>query len=269
MSDLVTLDIRDHVADVRLNRPEKMNAVNPELRSAILEAGESLLDAVDVRAVVLSGNGRAFSAGLDMESMAAIADAPADGKNRQQVRTTGDHPGSAFQRAALIWKRLPMPVIGAIHGVAYGAGAQLALGTDIRFVAPDVRFSILEIKWGLVPDVGITQTLRDVVPLDVAKELTWTGRVLDGAAARECGIATHVAEDPHAAAMALAAEIAARSPDAIRRGKTLLERSWYAQPNEMLAFETDLQAELIGSPNQKEAVKAGFEKRTPVFGSAK
>ncbi len=269
MSDLVTIDIQNHVADVRLNRPDKMNAVNPALRSAIEEAGNSLLDAHDVRAVVLSGNGRAFSAGLDMESMAATANAPADGTNRQVVETSGDRPGSAFQRAALVWKRLPMPVIGAIHGVAYGAGAQLALGPDIRFVAPDLRFSILEIKWGLIPDVGITQTLRDIVTLDVAKELTWTGRILDGAAAKACGIATHVAEDPLAAAMELAAEIARKSPDAIRRGKTLLEQSWYAEPNSKLEFETDLQAELIGTPNQAEAVKAGFEKRAPVFGAAK
>ena len=175
MSVLVTIDIKDNVADVRFNRPEKMNAINPDMWKAIYEAGASIENDVDVRAVVLSGNGRAFSAGLDMESMSGIGKS-----SRDDAPSSGDSLGArdgktfanAFQRAAIIWKKLPMPVIGAIHGVAFGAGAQLALGPDIRFVAPDVRFSILEIKWGLIPDVGITQTLRDIVPLDVAKELT-------------------------------------------------------------------------------------------------
>ena len=126
-----------------------------------------------------------------------------DGTGSENSMKSGSgFPENAFQRAAMIWKRLPMPVICAIHGVAYGAGAQIALGAEIRIVAPDMRFSVLEIKWGLIPDVGITQTLRDIVPLDVAKELTWTGRILDGAAAKELGIATRVSENPLAAARA-------------------------------------------------------------------
>ena len=168
MSDLVTIDIKDHVADVRLNRPEKMNAVNPAMWKAIYEAGASLEDEREVRAVVLSGNGRAFCAGLDMESMQGMVarddDAPGSGETLKS--RAGDRPENTFQRAAIVWKRLPMPVIGAIHGVAFGAGAQIALGADIRFMAPDVRFSILEIKWGLIPDVGISQTLREIVSLD-------------------------------------------------------------------------------------------------------
>lgn len=266
MSDLVTIDIKDHVADVRLNRPEKMNAVNPDMWRAIYEAGASLEDKRDVRAVVLSGNGRAFCAGLDMESMQRLGDGGAsESKPSESPRGGADRPENAFQRAALVWKRLPMPVIGAIHGVAFGAGAQIALGADIRVVAPDVRFSILEIKWGLIPDVGITQTLRELVPLDVAKELTWTGRVLDGAEAKALGLATHVAEDPLARAKALAAEIASKSPDAIRRGKQLLETAWRADPRTGLELEAKLQSQLIGSRNQVEAVKANFEKREPEF----
>ncbi|MGB0620380.1 MAG: crotonase/enoyl-CoA hydratase family protein [Myxococcota bacterium] len=267
MSDLVTLDIKDNVADVRFNRPEKMNAINPDMWKAIFEAGASLENDLDVRAVVLSGNGRAFSAGLDMESMQGMA------KRSEEAPGSGDSLGArdgktfanAFQRAAIIWKKLPMPVIGAIHGVAFGAGAQLALGPDIRFAAPDMRFSVLEIKWGLIPDVGITQTLRDVVSLDVAKELTWTGRVLDGPAAKELGIVTHVTETPLEDALALAHDIASKSPDAIRRGKQLLEESWYADAQTGLELESRLQGELIGSPNQIESVKAGFEKRAPVY----
>jgi len=267
MSDLVTIDIKDHVADVRLNRPEKMNAVNPAMWKAIYEAGASLEDEREVRAVVLSGNGRAFCAGLDMESMQGMAarDGDAPGSGETLKSRDGDRPENTFQRAAIVWKRLPMPVIGAIHGVAYGAGAQIALGADIRFMAPDVRFSILEIKWGLIPDVGISQTLREVVSLDVAKELTWTGRILDGPAAREVGLATHVSEHPLEDALALAAEIATKSPDAIRRGKRLLEETWRADDRTGLELEAHLQGQLVGSPNQIESVKANFEKRAPSY----
>ena len=266
MSDLVTIDLKDHVADVRLNRPDKMNAVNPEMWKAVYDAGASLLDNREVRAVVLSGNGRAFCAGLDMASMQGMAtrddSAPGSGNS---LKSGSDLPENHFQRAALIWKRLPVPVICAIHGVAYGAGSQIALGADIRIAAPDMRFSVLEIKWGLIPDVGITQTLRDVVPLDVAKELTWTGRILDGPAAKELGLVTHVSEDPLAQAKELAAEIATKSPDAIRRGKRLLNTSWYADERTGLELEAKLQGELVGSPNQVEAIKANFEKRAPNF----
>jgi enoyl-CoA hydratase/carnithine racemase len=272
MNDLVTVDVQDHVADVRLNRPDKMNAVNPAMWKAIYEAGRGLADADDVRAVVLSGNGRSFCAGLDMESMQGMVggsngdgDAPTSGN----LRSEGALPENAFQRAAIVWKRLPMPVICALHGVAYGAGAQIALGADIRIVAPDVRLSILEIKWGLIPDVGISQTLRALVPLDVAKELTWTGRILDGASARDLGLATRVSEDPLAESLELAREIASKSPDAIRRGKALLEQSWYADERTGLELEARLQGELIGSPNQIEAIKANFEKRPPRFSPAR
>ena len=266
VSDLVTIEVDHHVADVRLNRPDKMNAVNPAMWNAIYEAGTSLMEARDVRAVVLSGNGRGFCAGLDMASMQGMADrdeeAPGSGIS---LKSGTEQPENHFQRAALVWKRIPMPVIGAIHGVAYGAGAQIAMGTDIRIAAPDMRFSILEIKWGLIPDVGITQTLRDVVPLDVAKELTWTGRILDGAMAKELGIVTHVSEEPLAHALELASEIASKSPDAIRRGKTLLEKAWHADERTGLELEAKLQSELVGSSNQVESIKANFEKRAPKF----
>lgn len=266
MSNLVTIDLKDHVADVRLNRPEKMNAVNPEMWKAIYEAGASLMENREVRAVVLSGNGRSFCAGLDMASMQGMTerdnDAPGSGNT---LKGGTDFPENQFQRAALVWKRLPMPVICAIHGVAYGAGAQIAMGADIRIAAPDIRFSVLEIKWGLIPDVGITQTLRDVVPLDVAKELTWTGRIIGGPEAKELGIVTHVAEEPLAQAMELAADIASKSPNAIRRGKTLLQQAWHADERTGLELEAKLQGELVGSPNQVESIKANFEKRAPNY----
>ncbi len=266
MADLVTIEVRDHVADVRLNRPEKMNAINHDMWVAIGESGESLIENREIRAVVLSGNGRGFCAGLDMASFQGMADESGDSPGqRGELASRDDRPENFFQRAALVWKRIPVPVIGAIHGVAYGAGAQIALGADIRIAAPDMRFSILEIKWGLIPDVGITQTLRNVVSLDVAKELTFTGRILDGAAARELGLVTHVSEDPLAEALELAAEIASKSPDAIRSGKRLLEEAWYADERSGLELEARLQRKLIGSPNQIESIKANFEKRAPDF----
>lgn len=264
--DLVSVEIEDHVADVRLNRPDKMNAINTDMWRAIGEAGGALIENRDVRAVVLSGNGRGFCAGLDMASFSDMAarshDAPGAGDS---LKSSNDRPENLFQRAALVWKRVPVPVIAALHGVALGAGAQIALGADIRFATPDLRFSILEIKWGLIPDVGITQTLRDLVPLDVAKELTFTGRMLDGQAAKALGLVTHLSEDPLSEARTLAAEIAAKSPDAIRLGKQLLDTAWHADERTGLELEARLQSRLIGSPNQIESIKANFEKRAPEF----
>ena len=160
---------------------------------------------------------------------------------------------------------MPVPVIAAIHGVAYGGGCQIALGADIRFAAPDAKLSVMEIKWGLIPDMSITQTLRDILPMDVAKELTFSGRILSGEQAQALGLVTHVSEDPLAAAMTLAEEIAGKSPDAIRAGKQLFEESWHADERTGLAMESQLQVELIGSPNQVEAIKANFENRSPDF----
>ena len=267
MTDLVTIDTVDGVADVRLNRPDKYNALSPDMFKAIIEAGQSLAEAKDVRAVVLSGNGRGFCAGLDMQSMQGLADS---GESQQEgaassLLARGDGPENHAQRPAWVWKTLPVPVIAAIHGVAYGGGIQIALGADIRIAAPDAKLSVMEIKWGLVPDMSLTQTLRDVVPLDVAKELTFTGRVLSGEDAKELGLVTRVADNPHAAAMALAREIAGKSPDAIRAGKKLYEDSWHADAGTGLALEASLQTGLIGQPNQVEAVMANFEKRTPEF----
>ncbi|MCY4343043.1 MAG: crotonase/enoyl-CoA hydratase family protein [Gammaproteobacteria bacterium] len=263
MTDLVTVEVDRGVADVRLNRPDKYNALSPEMFKAIIEAGERLAEAREVRAVVLSGNGRGFCAGLDMMSMQGLG---SPGRSSGEgLLSRGDRPENFAQRPAYVWKKLPVPTIAALHGVAYGGGCQIALGADIRFAAPDAKISVMEIKWGLIPDMSITQTLRDLVPLDVAKELTFTGRVLNGDEAREAGLVTHVADDPRAAAMELAREIASKSPDAVRAGKELFETSWHADERTGLALESTLQTALIGSPNQIEAVKSNFEKRAPEF----
>jgi enoyl-CoA hydratase/carnithine racemase len=271
VSDLVTIEMIDGVADVRLNRPDKYNALNPDMFKAIIAAGEQLQHAKELRAVVLSGNGRGFCAGLDMSSFANMADTPpqdaakGEGDSVATLLSRGDGPENFAQRPAYVWKRLPVPVIAAIHGVAYGGGAQIALGADIRIAASDMKMSIMEIKWGLIPDMSLTQTLRDLVPLDVAKELTFTGRVLNGIEAKELGLVTQVAADPHAKAMEIAREIAQKSPDAIRAGKRLLESTWHADEGTGLALEAQLQTALIGSPNQVEAIAANFAKRPPEF----
>ncbi|MCB1683531.1 MAG: crotonase/enoyl-CoA hydratase family protein [Pseudomonadales bacterium] len=267
MTDLVTIETKNGIADVRLNRPEKYNALSPDMFKAIIEAGERLQEARDVRVVVLSGNGPGFCAGLDMSSFQGMAGAgeSRSGETASALLQRDERPENHAQRPAYVWKRLPVPVIAAIHGVAYGGGCQIALGADIRVAAPDARMSVMEIKWGLIPDMSLTQTLRDLVPLDVAKELTFTGRVLSGVEAKELGLVTRVAENPLAVAMSLAEEIAGKSPDAVRAGKRLFEESWHADERTGLALEASLQTALIGSPNQVEAIRANFEKRAPDF----
>jgi enoyl-CoA hydratase/carnithine racemase len=270
MGDLVPIELEGGVADVRMNRPDKYNALSGEMFAALGEAGEKLAEDRSVRAVVLSGNGRGFCAGLDFDSFRAMTGARegGTGSGAPQPRPSRERPDNMFQRSAYTWKRLPVPVIAAVHGVAYGGGFQIALGADIRIARPDARFSILEIKWGLVPDVALTQTVRDVLRLDVVKELVWTGRILDGHEALALGVVTKLADDPLKAAQELAREIAGKSPDAIRSGKRLLEEAWHAEPAAGLALEAKLQGALIGTPNQVEAVKAGFEKREPRFRDA-
>jgi enoyl-CoA hydratase/carnithine racemase len=222
----VTVTVEGGVADVRLNRPEKINALDPAMFEAIVAAGQSVAADPSVRAVVLSGEGRGFCAGLDFSSFQAMAGAE---RGSRVTRDLGDRPEGRItnlgQDAAYVWTEMPVPVIAAVHGVALGGGFQIALGADIRFVAPDTRMSVLEIRWGLIPDMTGTHMLRRLLPLDVAKELTWTGRMVSGTEAVELGLATHLSDDPRADALALAAEIAAKNPLAVRAAKRLLNQS--------------------------------------------
>ena len=260
MSDRVTIEITAGVADVRMNRPDKLNALDPAMFEALVEAGRGLRANREVRAVVLSGEGRAFSAGLDFASFQAIGDSGPDLFARD-----GSSAANYAQSAAHIWHALPMPVIAAVHGVAYGAGFQIAMAPDIRFVAPDARFSVMEIKWGLIPDMGGAQTLRHLVRSDIAKELTFTGRVVSGEEAGALGLASHVDASPRERAFDLAFEIASKSPDAVRAGKRLFNQAWDGSEAAGLRLEEDLQRTLLGGANQVEAVKANFEKRPPKF----
>ena len=271
MSDrIVVTRLPGGVADVRLNRAEKMNALDIPMFEALVATGKELANDRSLRAVVLSGEGRAFSAGLDFSSFQSMAgaarstDGGGAGGNLLAHADTSS-PANFAQRAAWIWTEVPVPVIAAIHGVAYGGGLQIALGADLRFVAADAKLSVMEIKWGLVPDMSGTQTLRRLVRLDVAKELTFTGRVISGTEAVELGLATRVEADPRSAALEAAAAIAAKSPDAIRSAKQLLDASGVVSVVEGLQLEEKLQRGLIGRTNQIEAVRANLEKRAPRF----
>ena len=263
MSDRVTIEVRDGVADVRLNRPDKMNALDGAMFQAIVDAGDRLAADPAVRVVVLSGEGRGFCAGLDIGAFMG-GEPGGDSFDLLGGRAEGRIANLA-QQVAHQWTELPVPVIAAVHGVALGGGIQIALGADLRIVAPDAKLSVLEIRWGLLPDMTGLQTLPRLVGLDVAKELAFTGRMVSGTEAVELGLATRVAEDPRAAAFELAAEIAGKNPDAIRGMKALLQASGTRPLAESYREETRLMLEVIGSPNQLEAVAAYFEKRPATF----
>ncbi len=257
----VEVQVEDGVAVVALSRPEKHNALDIPMFEGIAATTERLAREPGLRAVVLHGNGPSFCSGLDFVSVIAEA-----GGLEGQLEPLRSAPPNRFQRAAYDWINLPVPVIAAIHGACLGGGLQIALAADVRFAIPDARLSVMEIRYGLIPDMSITRTLPRLVGADVAKELTYTGRIVSGAEAAELGLVTHVCEDPLAAARELAAEIAARSPEAVRAAKRLFDEAWSdASAERTLALEAELQLGLIGSPNQLEAVSAALGKRSPEF----
>jgi enoyl-CoA hydratase/carnithine racemase len=256
--DRVRIEMSDHVALVTLTRAEKHNALDRAMFEGIVEAAAEVADTAGVRAVVLHGEGPSFCSGLDVASFMGSDDNGGGGFDVLLDRS-GDRKANLAQRVATDWLDLPFPVIAAIHGACFGGGLQIALGADIRIAAPDARLSVMEGRWGLVPDMGITQTLTRLVPIDVAKELTFTARRVSGEDARELGLVTRVADDPLAAAKELAAEIAGRSPNAVRAAKRLYEETWPAPAEHALELETELQTGLIGSPNQLEAVMSGMK----------
>jgi len=261
----------DGVVELQLARADKMNALDPAMFDALIEAGEALRGDKAVRAVVISGRGKAFCAGLDMASFermqqqGAGADVLGEGAAGADlvVRTHGI--ANAAQQVAMVWREVPVPVIAAVHGVAFGGGLQVALGADIRIVAPDTKLSVMEIKWGLVPDMAGMVLMRELARSDVVRELTFTGRIFSGEEALRLGFATRVSADPLAEALQMAHEIAGKSPDAIRAGKRLLNASLSQSAAELLLAESVEQKALIGSPNQTEAVKANIERREPRF----
>ncbi len=275
MSDRVHISISHGIADVRMTRADKRNALDGAMFSALAEAGERLKTEPGVRVVVLSGEGSSFCAGLDFSSFQSMAGGagPTVSGTTEGEGNGGGNPGSMApgrithlgQQVAWVWQEIPVPVIAAVHGHALGGGIQIALGADIRIVHPDTQMSVREVHWGLVPDMTGTLMLSQLVRADVAKDLVFSARVFDGREAHAIGLATRLSDTPHDDAMVLAAEIAGRSPDAIRGAKRLINGLIHQQAETQFAAERQVIGSLIGKQNQVEAVMSNFEKRPAAF----
>ena len=266
--DRINFTIEDHIAHIELTREYKMNALDPAMIDALIEAGERLKHETRVRVAVLSGRGRGFCAGLDMSNFTKIAEGANAGvtnKKRQMLAERTHGLANRPQKMSWIWREVPMPVIVALHGVAVGGGFQIMLGADIRYAAPKTRFSIMEIRWGLVPDVGTTQIMQQVARQDIVKELALTGRFFESDEALEYGFITRIVDDPLAAAMETARAIAARNPDATRGIKHVFNTQADRHAADNLLIESVIQDGVIGHPNQVEAVRAELEKRDANF----
>lgn len=258
----VSVEIKDHIAHVTLTRGDKMNAVDIEMAEAIVESGETLKDNAHIRAVILSGEGRAFCAGLDVANFAAFA--AQDPFDLVMPRTHGE--ANLFQEVSLVWRKVPVPVIAALHGTVFGAGFQLALGADMRFCHPDTQFAVMEMKWGLVPDMGGMVLLPHLVRSDVMRRLIYTNDVFDAAQALDYGVVTELAENPFEAALGMAQKIAGKSPSAIRAAKRLIAISESGvSAADVLLEESREQTALIGNADQREQIMANLQKRAPKF----
>jgi len=261
MENRIALTVEEGVAHVRLIRSDKMNALDSQMFDAFEAVGKQLRDDASVRVVVISAEGKAFCAGLDTSNFMAMTQGDSGGVSHEPLENRTHGLANRPQHAAWVWRELPVPVIAAVHGVAFGGGLQVALGADIRYAAPGTRFSVMEIKWGLVPDMSGMPLLRELVRGDQLRELVYTGRIFEAEEAQALGLVTRVAEDPLALAMATARDIAGRNPDAIRGDKRLLNSLHDSDSAELLLAESREQDRVIGKPNQIEAVMAEMEKR--------
>lgn len=258
----LSITYENHIAHVLLTRADKMNAVDQEMIDAVIAAGNEVA-ASHARVVVLSGEGRAFCAGIDISAMGELAGGnPAD---RMMPRTHGDGTTNQWQEVAMVWTRVGVPVIAALHGKVYGAGLQLALGADIRIAEPGTELAVMEMKWGIVPDMGGMVLLPKLVRGDVLRLLTYTAKPIDAAQAERWGLVTQLADDPLSAAMELATTIAGKSPSAIKAAKRLAAFAEISGANDVLLEESREQAELLGRPHQMEVIAAEFGKRPAVF----
>lgn len=266
MTDAVIIDKTAGVVELRLNRPEKRNAVDSEIMDGLLSAIRQIRDDKTVRVVVISGEGKGFCSGLDMASFGDMVsgELTADGvaSAYDDVSPAG---ANRVQQLGWAWQELQIPVIAAIHGGALGGGLNIALGADIRVVAPDAKLGFVEITFGLLPDMSATQSLRHLARLDRIKELIFTGRKFTGSQAYEYGLATVLSDNPREDALAMARQIANRNPDAIRAAKGLLNDSMFCTTHQGLVAESNCSRQLMGTPNQLEAIMSGFENRDPDF----
>jgi len=261
MNETLSYTVNDGIASVTLNRPDKMNALNHALFEALIATGEAIKADKRVRVVVLNGAGRAFCAGLDMEVMTSISSVDL------AVRTHGEC--NLFQQAAWVWHQVQVPVIAAVHGTCFGGGLQIMTGADIRYIHPDTKLSIMELKWGLIPDMAGTQLWKTFVREDIIRELTYTARVFSGVEAHAYGFATRLTENPLEEALATAQQIANKNPEAIRAAKRLINNQQQPDQTAGILAESTEQMGIMGSANQMEAVMANFEKRAPIFSDPK
>lgn len=261
MSERVAVTIKDHVAEVMLDRGDKLNAIDMPMFAALVAAADRLADEPSVRAVVLHGAGEHFCTGIDLN---VFSDSELDFAEALQAPLEPS-PANIFQRAAYAWRELPVPVICAIQGVAFGGGLQIAAAADIRYAAPGAQLSVMESRWGIIPDMALTTTLRHLLAPDHVKELALSARIIESTEALQLGLVTAVRDEPLAAARELAGTIAARSPDAVRGIKQLVNRAWALPEDQALALEAELQGGIIGGRNQREAVAANLAGRQPDF----
>ena len=258
----------DGIAHVQLNRAHKLNALDLKMFEAIADAASTLITDRNIRAVILSGKGRAFCTGLDIQSI--LQNKPKKTFDRLLERPSGyggdnNEIGNLAQDVGYLWRSLPVPVIAVLHGMCYGGGMQIALGADFRLATPDCKLSIMESKWGLIPDMSASITLRELVRMDVAKELTMTGRIITGKEATELGLITRYVDDPMVEAFTLASEISQRSPDSVALSKKLYQETWVAPETYCLQVETKLQKQLLATWNQVAASGRNFGWKLPYF----
>lgn len=261
VSDRLLVEIDGPIAVVTLNRPDKYNGMDMPMMQAWRDVPKKLAKNRNIRAVILRGSGKAFCAGLDFATITSSK------KQAAQVVKSFLKPGRTndFQQACWAWRDLPVPVFAVIHGYCFGAGMQLAMAADFRYATPDCQFSIMESKWGIVPDMTGTVTWREVLPLDVAKELAMTGRQFDSAEAKDLQLLTGVSVEPEALARSLIDQILTRSPDCVSATKVLFNKNWGNSESAALANERKIQAKLLRGKNQRRAVKANMSKKAPRF----
>ncbi len=262
-TERVTLTVENHVGIVKFNRADKMNALDDAQIDAIMNVSVAIQSDARIRAVVLAGEGRAFCAGIDVSTLAnAIGN---DGKFADVVPRLAGKITNRWQEIVWQWRAMQVPVIAAVHGVAYGGGMQIMMGADIRIVEPNTKLSIMEMKWGIIPDMAGSQLFRHTVRDDVLRMLTYTHKVFSGTEALQYGFATQLSDNPLEDAIAMAQEIASKNPTAVVQAKKILNAAPYLSVEDSFMLESEVQEDLIGSPNQLEAVFAGLQRRAGDF----
>lgn len=232
------------IVHIIINRPEKKNALNFAVLQELINFANQLKKDRIVRAIIIKGEAQIFSSGIDLTDL---------NSPKQKLFACWEllkPKQSLFQKTCLIWQELPVPVIAVIEGYCFGAGLQLALACDLRISSKDAQFSIMESRWGLIPDMGITQSLKSLIALDLAKKLTWQAEQISAETALRYGLITEIAENPHHHAQQLAEQFSQRSPDAILAGKRVLN-SMLHQPSSSLYTEKWWQFKLLIGKNSQ------------------